>query len=60
MMSSRARRMAVHHQRHKGDFELNLIPLIDILSVMVAFLLVFLPAAILLSGVLYFIFRHIF
>ena len=41
MMSSRARRMAVHHQRHKGDFELNLIPLIDILSVMVSFLLVY-------------------
>jgi biopolymer transport protein TolR len=33
--------MAVHHQRHKGDFELNLIPLIDILSVMVSFLLVY-------------------
>ena len=41
MMSNRARRMAVHHQRHKGDFELNLIPLIDILSVMVSFLLVY-------------------
>jgi biopolymer transport protein TolR len=41
MMSSRARRMAVHHQRHKGAFELNLIPLIDILSVMVSFLLVY-------------------
>src|ERR1700753_2869081 len=41
MMSNRARRMAVHHQRHKGAFELNLIPLIDILSVMVSFLLVY-------------------
>jgi len=37
MMSSRARRMAVHHQRHQAGFELNLIPLIDILSVMVSF-----------------------
>jgi biopolymer transport protein TolR len=41
MMSSRARRMAVHHQRHRAGFELNLIPLIDILSVMVSFLLVY-------------------
>ena len=41
MMSNRARRMAVHHLRHKGAFELNLIPLIDILSVMVSFLLVY-------------------
>jgi biopolymer transport protein TolR len=41
MMSSRARRMAVHHQRHQAGFELNLIPLIDILSVMVSFLLVY-------------------
>jgi biopolymer transport protein TolR len=40
-MSSRARRMAEHHARHKADAELNLIPLIDILSVMVAFLLVY-------------------
>jgi len=40
-MSSRARRMAQHHARHKADAELNLIPLIDILSVMVAFLLVY-------------------
>src|SRR5262249_49030272 len=39
--SSRARRMAQHHLRHKADAELNLIPLIDILSVMVAFLLVY-------------------
>jgi biopolymer transport protein TolR len=40
-MSGRARRMAEHHARHKADAELNLIPLIDILSVMVAFLLVY-------------------
>jgi biopolymer transport protein ExbD len=33
--------MAVHHQRHQAGFELNLIPLIDILSVMVSFLLVY-------------------
>jgi biopolymer transport protein TolR len=41
MMSNRARRMAEHHLRHRADGELNLIPLIDILSVMVAFLLVY-------------------
>jgi biopolymer transport protein TolR len=41
MMSNRARRMAKHHQRHRAGFELNLIPLIDILSVMVSFLLVY-------------------
>ena len=41
MMSSRARRMAEHHMRHKANAELNLIPLIDILSVMVSFLLVY-------------------
>ena len=40
-MSSRARRMALNHLRHKAGFELNLIPLIDILSVLVAFLLVY-------------------
>ena len=40
-MSNRARRMAQHHARHKADAQLNLIPLIDILSVMVAFLLVY-------------------
>jgi biopolymer transport protein ExbD len=33
--------MAQHHLRHKADAQLNLIPLIDILSVMVAFLLVY-------------------
>jgi len=41
MMSNRARRMAEHHSRHRVDAELNLIPLIDILSTMVAFLLVY-------------------
>src|SRR5579885_586804 len=41
MMSNRARRMAEHHARHRADAQLNLIPLIDILSVMVSFLLVY-------------------
>lgn len=40
-MSNRARRMLAHHLRHKADGELNLIPMIDILSVMVSFLLVY-------------------
>ena len=40
-MSNRARRMAEHHLRHQAGCELNLIPLIDILSVMVSFLLVY-------------------
>jgi len=40
-MSNRARRMALHHLRNRADVQLNLIPLIDILSVMVAFLLVY-------------------
>jgi biopolymer transport protein TolR len=39
--SSRARRMLAHHLRHKAEAELNLIPMIDILSVMVSFLLVY-------------------
>ena len=39
--SNRARRMAQHHLRHRVDAELNLIPLIDILSTLVAFLLVY-------------------
>ncbi len=38
---NRARRTTQHHLRHRTDAELNLIPLIDILSVMVAFLLVY-------------------
>ena len=40
-LSNRARRTTQHHLRHRVDAELNLIPLIDILSVMVAFLLVY-------------------
>ncbi|MBK7250233.1 MAG: biopolymer transporter ExbD [Gammaproteobacteria bacterium] len=40
-MSNRARRMAEHHLRHRAEAELNLIPMIDILSVMVSFLLVY-------------------
>ena len=40
-MSNRARRMAQHQLRNRADAQLNLIPLIDILSVMVAFLLVY-------------------
>ena len=40
-LANRARRRAQHHARHRADAELNLIPLIDILSVMVAFLLVY-------------------
>src|SRR5262245_31517611 len=38
---ARARRTTQHHLRHRVDAELNLIPLIDILSVMVAFLLLY-------------------
>ena len=38
---NRARRTTQQHLRHRTDAELNLIPLIDILSVMVAFLLVY-------------------
>jgi biopolymer transport protein TolR len=41
MMSGRARRMVIHHMRNRADAELNLIPMIDILSVLVAFLLVY-------------------
>ena len=40
-MLSRIRRRKDHHLSHREDAELNLIPLIDILSVMVAFLLVY-------------------
>lgn len=40
-MSGRARRMAKSHERHKGGLELNLIPMIDILTVLVMFLLVY-------------------
>jgi biopolymer transport protein TolR len=38
---TRGRRTTQKHLRHREDAELNLIPLIDILSVMVAFLLVY-------------------
>jgi biopolymer transport protein ExbD len=41
MSTKRARRNARHHLRRSGEVELNLIPLIDIMSVMVAFLLVY-------------------
>lgn len=40
-MSSRARRMLQHQLRNRAEGELNLIPMIDILSVMVSFLLVY-------------------
>jgi biopolymer transport protein ExbD len=40
-MPKRARRMELHRLRRSLDVELNLIPLIDIMSVMVAFLLVY-------------------
>lgn len=40
-LSSRARRMIVHQERNRAGVSLNLIPMIDILSVMVAFLLVY-------------------
>lgn len=39
--SNRARRMMAHHLRNKAEAELNLIPMIDILSVLVSFLLVY-------------------
>jgi biopolymer transport protein TolR len=41
MKSSRARRMMTHHLRNRAQSELNLIPMIDILSVLVSFLLVY-------------------
>jgi len=40
-MSNRARRMLAHQLRNRADAQLNLIPMIDILSVMVSFLLVY-------------------
>jgi len=40
-LSKRARRMLQHQLRNRADAELNLIPMIDILSVMVSFLLVY-------------------
>ena len=40
-LSNRARRMLQHQLRNRADAYLNLIPMIDILSVMVSFLLVY-------------------
>ena len=40
-LSNRAKRMIVHQERNRAGVSLNLIPMIDILSVMVAFLLVY-------------------
>lgn len=40
-LSNRARRMITHQERNRAGVSLNLIPMIDILSVMVAFLLVY-------------------
>ncbi|HZF25279.1 MAG TPA: biopolymer transporter ExbD [Steroidobacteraceae bacterium] len=40
-LSSRAKRMIVHQERNRAGVSLNLIPMIDILSVMVSFLLVY-------------------
>ena len=40
-MSRRASRMLEYQVRHRAHMELNLIPMIDILSVMVSFLLVY-------------------
>lgn len=40
-MSSRARRMLLHQLRNRADAQINLIPMIDILTVMVAFLLIY-------------------
>ncbi len=40
-LSNRTRRMIIHQERNRAGISLNLIPMIDILSVMVAFLLVY-------------------
>ena len=40
-MSGRARRMLLHQQRNRVDAQINLVPMIDILTVMVAFLLIY-------------------
>jgi len=40
-LSNRARRMIIHQERNRAGVALNLIPMIDILTVMVAFLLVY-------------------
>jgi len=37
----RAARMARHHKRHKGDGEINLVSMIDMLTILVFFLLVY-------------------
>lgn len=40
-LSNRAKRMITHQERNRTGVQLNLIPMIDILSVLVAFLLVY-------------------
>jgi biopolymer transport protein TolR len=40
-LSNRAKRMIIHQERNRAGVALNLIPMIDILSVMVSFLLVY-------------------
>ena len=40
-LSNRSKRMIIHQERNRAGVSLNLIPMIDILSVMVAFLLVY-------------------
>ena len=40
-LSGRAKRMIIHQERNRAGVSLNLIPMIDILSVMVSFLLVY-------------------
>jgi biopolymer transport protein ExbD len=40
-LSNRTKRMIIHQERNRAGVSLNLIPMIDILSVMVAFLLVY-------------------
>ena len=40
-LSNRSKRMIVHQERNRAGVSLNLIPMIDILSVMVSFLLVY-------------------
>lgn len=40
-ISRRAKRMIIHQERNRAGVELNLIPMIDILSVLVSFLLIY-------------------
>jgi biopolymer transport protein ExbD len=40
-LSNRAKRMIVHQERNRAGAQINLIPMIDILSVLVSFLLVY-------------------